>query len=62
MKKPKRSSTFVMDRGYDDNKDSISSAVCENSSKGESYRLKDLKEFMRQKQQSVNPFFEQGNV
>ena len=30
--------------------------------KGESYRLKERKEFMRQKQQLVNTLFEQGNV
>ena len=29
--------------------------------KGESYRLKERKEFMRQKQQIVNSLFEQGN-
>ncbi len=30
--------------------------------KGESYRLKERKEFMRQKQQIVNTLFEQGNA
>ncbi len=30
--------------------------------KGESYRLKERKEFMRQKQQIVNTLFEQGNT
>jgi len=30
--------------------------------KGESYRLKERKEFMRQKQQIVNSLFEQGNA
>ncbi|MCI9057988.1 MAG: ATP-binding protein, partial [Oscillospiraceae bacterium] len=29
---------------------------------GESYRLKERKEFMRQKQQIVNTLFEQGNA
>lgn len=31
-------------------------------SKGESYRLKERKEFMRQKQQIVNTLFDQGNA
>ena len=30
--------------------------------KGESYRLKERKEFMRQKQQIVNTLFDQGNA
>ncbi|MCM1236166.1 MAG: ATP-binding protein, partial [Ruminococcus flavefaciens] len=30
--------------------------------KGESYRLKERKEFMRQKQQIVNTLFQQGNA
>ena len=30
--------------------------------KGESFRLKERKEFMRQKQQIVNTLFEQGNA
>ena len=30
--------------------------------KGESYRLKERKEFMRQKQQIVNTLFDQGNI
>ncbi len=30
--------------------------------KGESYRLKERKEFMRQKQQIVNTLFEQGST
>ena len=30
--------------------------------KGESYRLKERKEFMRQKQRIVNTLFEQGNA
>lgn len=29
---------------------------------GESYRLKERKEFMRQKQQIINTLFEQGNA
>lgn len=32
------------------------------NTKGESYRLKEHKEFMRQKQQIVNTLFDQGNI
>mgnify|MGYP000226843915 CR=1 FL=1 len=40
----------------------LNEEVIKGQLKGESCRLKERKEFMRQKQQIVNTLFEQGNA